>query len=54
MVNPPLTLNVWPVIKSAGGDAKKRTAAAISSGWAGRLKGVALVTASIILAVYSD
>jgi hypothetical protein len=41
-------------MNSAAGDAKKSTAAAISSGCAGRLNGVALVTASMILAVCSD
>ena len=54
IVNPPLTLNVCPVMKFAAGELRKSTASAISSGWAGRRKGVALVTAWMIFAVCSD
>src|SRR3989338_1873492 len=51
MVKPPLTLRVCPVTKSALGEAKKSTASAISSGFATRRNGVALVTASISFSV---
>ena len=54
MVKPPLTLIVCPVIKSAPGEAKKSTVAAISSGFATRLSGVAFVMASISFSVSGD
>jgi hypothetical protein len=34
IVNPPLTLMVWPVMKSESGQTRNRTIAAISSGFA--------------------